>query len=250
MRDYIQKVVPMYMGKIGFKYNKEFLKVYAYLIYTESGQIFLLDTGLNKMFVTEKNKILQNLSFFIEVDVKKEEFLGDKLKQYGLQKKELQAVICSHLHFDHAGGIAEFENTSVRLLVQKREYEEAKKLADGRSFEYKEEDFACLEKSENLVLLESKFLVDGNEMMQCLETYGHSAGHQSLLLQGRHKNMLLTGDVAYTRKQLDEGKISVTPFRKQEALESMAKIQELAKQCSYVICGHECDAYAEQEILL
>ena len=78
MRDYIQKVVPMYMGKIGFKYNKEFLKEYAYLIYTESGQIFLFDTGLNKMFVTEKNKILQNLSFFIEVDVKKEEFLGDK----------------------------------------------------------------------------------------------------------------------------------------------------------------------------
>ena len=93
MRDYIQKVVPMYMGKIGFKYNKEFLKVYAYLIYTESGQIFLFDTVLMKMIVTEKNKILLNLSFFIEVGVKKEEFLGDKLERSVLQNKELQPII-------------------------------------------------------------------------------------------------------------------------------------------------------------
>ncbi|SFC12536.1 N-acyl homoserine lactonase family protein [Butyrivibrio sp. YAB3001] len=246
----VSKVVPMYLGKVGFKFNKQFLRVYGYLIYMENGDVYLFDSGLNPLFYSDKEKIMENLTHFIEVDVNKDELLANRLKEYGIDKESIKAVIVSHLHFDHAGGISVFENTNVPLVVQKREYEEAKKLVGGRSFEYKSDDLNCLEERLNVSMVEGDSVVDGNEAIECLATYGHSAGHQSLLLKGKNKKMLLVGDAAYTRKQLDDGVISTIPFKKQEALSAIDRMQKMADECEYVICGHDCEAFEGKEILL
>ena len=238
----------MQMGRVGFKYNKQFLDVYSYLIYTESGKVYLYDTGLNEMFVTAKDEILQDLGLFMEVEVKREELLGEKLKQYAIEKNSIQGVICSHLHFDHAGGLPEFAGTSVKLLMQRKEYEEAQNTV--RSFEYKREDFDFLTERGNLVLVDGESLIDGNDMLQCIQTSGHSAGHLSLLLVGRNKKMLLTGDAVYTTNQMVQGKLSSLPYRKQEAMDSLKRIQKMAENFDYVICGHDCEEYANQEIYL
>lgn len=248
MTDYIYKVIPMQMGRVGFKHNKQFLDVYSYLIYTESGKVYLYDTGLNEMFVTAKDEILQDLGHFMEVEVKKEELLDEKLKQYKVEKNRLQGVICSHLHFDHAGGLPGFADTSVKLLMQRKEYEEAQNTV--RSFEYKREDFGFLDKRDNLILLDGDISIDGNDMLQCVQTLGHSAGHQSLILMGRNKKMLLTGDAVYTTNQMVQGKLSSLPFRKQEAMDSLKRIQDMVADYDYVICGHDCEEYANQEIYL
>lgn len=250
MKNYVKKILPMHMGKIGFKFRKEFLKVYAYLIYTEDGSIYLFDTGLNPLFYSDKEKIMENLTHFIKIDVEEKHLLGNKLRKLGIEKENLKAVILSHLHFDHSGGISEFQETDVPVIVQKRECEIAKDLAKGRAFEYKAADIEGLDKKINLVMFEGDSLVDDNKAIKCLITHGHSAGHQSLLLEGRNKSMLLTGDAVYTREELDSGRMSAIPFRRGEALDSIERVQKLAKHCDYVICGHDRDVYIGHAITL
>lgn len=247
MNGYVNKVIPMYMGEVGFKYNKQFLKVFSYLIFTEK-HLYLYDTGLNRLFVENEKKILQDLSTFMIVDVNEQELLEEKLKVFGKSIKQIKGVICSHLHFDHAGGLNYFKNIEIPVYLDKNEYEEAFKTK--RSFEYKKEDFGFLENKKNIVFVKGKQFVNKNECIQIIPTPGHSAGHLSLLLIGKTKKMLLTGDAVYTRNNLKERKATSFPYEKRKAEESIDILQELEKQCDYVICGHDCDEYADCELIL
>lgn len=247
MECFVEKVIPMYMGKVGFKYNKQFMNIFAYLIFTKDG-IYLLDTGLNRLFIEENNKIYQDLSMFMIVKVNKDELLEEKIEKFGLSLERIKGVICSHLHFDHAGGLNCFSRMNTPIWIAHSELEDAKKTK--RSFEYKREDFDFLDKYENIVYINDATFVDGNSNICIVPTPGHSAGHLSLLLSGKSKKMLLTGDAVYTMTGLMENKINTFAFSRSAAINSLNIIHSLKVQCDYVICGHDCDEYSDCEISL
>jgi N-acyl homoserine lactone hydrolase len=103
-------------------------------------------------------------------------------------------VINTHLHFDHCGGNRLFAGTPIHV--------QARELADGRSEDtYVREwvDFADANYVEH----------DGEAEVlpgvRLLPTPGHTAGHQSVLVETDEGLVVLGGDVAYTFRELGTG---------------------------------------------
>ena len=59
--------------------------------------------------------------FFPYDKVTEEEYLDSRLQQLGVGLDEIDYVVLSHLHFDHAGNVKMFEGTNAKLVCHERE---------------------------------------------------------------------------------------------------------------------------------
>ena len=121
------------------------------------------------------------------------------------------AVINTHLHFDHCGGNRRFAGTPT--YVQRAELEAAVAPA------YLEE-WVRFEGDSYVEVEGDAELFDG---VSVLFTPGHSAGHQSVLVETGHGLVVLGGDVTYSMRELIDG---ATP--------SIVRIHELRPERVYL----------------
>lgn len=63
--------------------------------------------------------------FFPYDRVSEEEYFDSRLHQLGLGLEDIDVAVLSHLHFDHAGNVGMFRNSSVRLVCHQDEYDGA-----------------------------------------------------------------------------------------------------------------------------
>ena len=103
------------------------------------------------------------------------------------------AVINTHLHFDHCGGNRRFAGTPT--YVQRSELEAA------RAPDYLEE-WAHFDGSTYEQLDGDAELFEG---ISVLSTPGHSAGHQSVVVDCPDGLVVLGGDVTYSMRELIDG---------------------------------------------
>ena len=61
--------------------------------------------------------------FFPYEKVSDEEYLDSRLKQIGVAPGDIDYVVLSHLHFDHAGNVQAFKETNARLVCSAKEKE-------------------------------------------------------------------------------------------------------------------------------
>ena len=87
----------------------------ALALQTEEGRNILFETGIGTFFapdLRERYAITES-----------EHSLLNNLKRIGLEENDIDAVVLSHLHFDHAGGLlSPFEESPPRLLFPKATY--------------------------------------------------------------------------------------------------------------------------------
>jgi Metal-dependent hydrolases of the beta-lactamase superfamily II len=104
------------------------MPVWCFLLETSDGPI-LVDTGMPDSFVNNpdyykgtrrEGRLVPNM--------KEEDRITNILKRIGYQPSDIQAVISSHLHLDHAGGNGHFRESPI--VLQKAEYDAAIKDED------------------------------------------------------------------------------------------------------------------------
>jgi N-acyl homoserine lactone hydrolase len=61
--------------------------------------------------------------FFPYENVSDDEYLDARLKQIGVAPGDIDYVVLSHLHFDHAGNVQAFKETNARLVCSAKEKE-------------------------------------------------------------------------------------------------------------------------------
>jgi N-acyl homoserine lactone hydrolase len=208
--------------------------ILAYLIETTQGRI-LYDVGCDHRKLTDpalRARFYESPSFaFGPPLVSEEQRLPNRLAQLGLSPRDIDCVICSHLHFDHAGGLHEFAHCDVH--VHERELAAALAHADDAYFA---SDFRADTRhgdgsghAPNWRVQPREYaLVEG---VQAVESPGHTAGHLSLLVtlpQGAP--ILLCGDAADLQENLDD---EVAPGLCQNeqagtALASIRKLKQIA----------------------
>lgn len=176
--------------------NRIKLGLNCFLIYA-GGKRILIETGAGGKFDDKRRDIYG-------LDGPR---LADRLRDYAIAPGDVEIVVNTHLHFDHCGGNTRLENDKIvptfpnaRYVVRKGEYENAMRVNERTRATYFAENFAPLEKTKHLQLIETDTeIVPGVELI-C--TPGHTADMLGVKLSGGGKTAFLLADLVPTTAHL------------------------------------------------
>jgi N-acyl homoserine lactone hydrolase len=131
-----------------------------------------------------------------------------QLRTRGLEPRDVRWVVLSHLHTDHAGGIAPFAGCEV--VVGETEWRDAQGLG-GRIRGYLPQYWPASVHPRTVALLgapigpfERSAALTADGALTLVATPGHTRGHVSLLVGSTSPAFLLGGDLAHDAKELQQ----------------------------------------------
>jgi N-acyl homoserine lactone hydrolase len=150
-----------------------------------------------------------------------------------LDLRSLTMVILTHLHFDHAGGLALLP-PDVPVVLQRREWEGGHdEEAVKRNF-YLSRDYAHI--AEQIVLIDGDHDLLGDGSIQLLLTPGHTPGHQSVCVGPR---LVLGGDVTHFASGLDDHRFPMFADDHAAQAASATRLKALRDAGARVQPGHD-----------
>jgi glyoxylase-like metal-dependent hydrolase (beta-lactamase superfamily II) len=158
----------------------------------------------------------------------------------GYRPADVDAVVLSHLHFDHAGSAHLFPAASVILG--------AGELAHARSGADPYCRAADVERVAARPVTEESADTDlfGDGAVTILRTPGHTPGHLSLLVRLADRSWLLAGDAVHARAALAEQRPSPSDADPAAALRAARRIVEIAdEERARIWVSHDPAAYGE-----
>jgi len=168
----------------------------AYVIETERERV-LVDTGLAPEAIADPvaHYGFEALAIF---GLEQERRLDEQVDLASVTK-----VVLTHLHFDHAGGLAQLPS-SVPVYVQRREWEAAGDPAVAQRNFFLSADFAGA--ADQVVLVDGDHDLLGDGSVELLATPGHTPGHQSIRVGER---LVIGGDVSHFASGLDDHRFPI-----------------------------------------
>jgi len=156
-----------------------------------SGKNILIDAGLgNKCDFTDLGLL----------DYQKPRELLHELSKIGIKPNDIDIVLLTHLHYDHAGGCTFLDAgklaptfTNALYYIQERELEYARSLDSPDRCGYYPDDYEPLTASGRLVMLDGD-----SEVIPGLSVGlapGHSPGHQVVIIQSGSETVFFSGDL-------------------------------------------------------
>ena len=208
------------------------LPVPAYLIETESERI-LIDTGLHPDAVTDPEARYGEGTALGHFGLEQEEGLADQVDLGTVTR-----LVLTHLHFDHAGGLALIPE-SVPVVLQRAEWEAAHDRARGRA-QLLPAGATTPIAPPNLTLVDGDHDLLGDGSVELLSTPGHTTGHQSV----RIGDLVLGADVALFASGLDDLKFPAFGADQDAQARSAERLRELRDAGLTIQPGHDPDVLA------
>jgi N-acyl homoserine lactone hydrolase len=183
--------------------------------------------------------------FFPYDGVKEDEYLDARLAQLNLTPQDIDIVVMSHLHFDHAGNLKTFANAGTRVMCNDKEYEFATGFSGPFQGAHVKTDYEGV-----------KFeTVSGDTELfpgiTLLETPGHTPGTMSLQLDLADSGpMIFTSDAVYMKASYGPPAMGAAIVWDNQAwLRSVEKIRNIAERIdATVVFGHDPDQIHELRI--
>jgi len=207
------------------------LPVPVYVIETETERI-LVDTGLHPAAVADLAAHYGRPDAFGPFTPEQDASIADQL-----DLGTLTMVVLTHLHFDHASGLA-LVPSEVPLVVQRAEWEAGQDAtAIARNF-FLPRDYAGAERELRLVDGDHDLLGDGS--VELLLTPGHTPGHQSV----RVGNVVLGADVTHFAGGLDDRRFPIFGDDLEAQARSADRLRGLRDAGLTVVPGHDAEVLA------
>jgi glyoxylase-like metal-dependent hydrolase (beta-lactamase superfamily II) len=210
------------------------IPVPSYLIEHPRGRV-LFDTGLHPDAQGDAEARLGKLMTRIfRVEFRPGEEVAGRLESLGLGPGDVDQVVNSHLHFDHAGGNESLPDA--RVVVQRREWEAGSDpdLRARNFFEAHDYDLG-----HDVKLVDGEHDLFGDGSVVCVPTYGHTPGHQSLRVALPSGPLLLTGDACYLRRTLEDLHLPPVAHDPDAMRATLLRIREEQRAGARIFFGHD-----------
>ena len=214
-----------------------------FLIEHESGYV-LFDSGHNEAIIRDPRGTLgdEMVEAFTPV-IAKEDFVIHALARLGVKPEEIVYQLCSHLHFDHCGGIGLFPHAKV--VIQRAELHYAYQPDPFMKSSYLREDF---DKDVDWLILDgwqdNKYDLFDDGKIIIYYTPGHTPGHQSVLVNLEESPpMMLMADACYTMENLDGMKLSGWACDHLAYLKNLMVFKDLQKKGVKMVPGHDPETW-------
>jgi len=176
--------------------------------------------------------------------------LIDNLASAGVRPDQIDLVINTHLHFDHAGGNTKFVNDKVvptfpngEYIVQAAELAHAANPTERDRASYVEENFLPMQQSGQW-----RAISGDSEILPGISTVripGHNADIQAIKISGNGKTIFFVADLFPTRHHLALPWIMAYDLYPLQTLETKRKwLQTIVQEHWIVIFGHDPDIAA------
>jgi glyoxylase-like metal-dependent hydrolase (beta-lactamase superfamily II) len=176
------------------------MPVGAFLVEHPEGTV-VFDTGMHPELQQSTARLRKTARLF-DIELDDRWTLPGQLAELGVAAEDVDIAVVSHLHFDHGGGLCQLPRA--RVVVQQAEWDTAFEEGLVAFGVYNPDDFDL---GHDRQMLDGGHDLFGDGSVVVVPTPGHTAGHQSLLVEGR---ILLVGDACYTQHALDAD--AVPPF--------------------------------------
>jgi len=210
----------------------------VYLIEVGEERI-LVDTGLNPDAVADAAahyEGAESLGFFrLEQEVP----LASQVDLASLTR-----VVITHLHFDHAGGLALLPD-SLPIHIQRREWEATQDPdAVARNF-FLPRDYEGIDE-DRLILVDGDHDLLGDGSIELLSTPGHTPGHQSIRVG---EPLIIGADVTHFAAGLDDHRLPIFADDLDAQLASAERLHALREAGATVRPGHDPDVLVPGPVL-
>jgi N-acyl homoserine lactone hydrolase len=233
------------------------LPVQAFLVEHPGAGLVLVDTGFHAAVAVDPRQGMGRLGGLVYKDLRMEtaEAVPDQLRERGFDPGDVKTVVLTHLHSDHASGIAQFPDAT--FVVSSAEWEAAADggVTDGyikrqfdHAFDYRLLDFAS-EAADSFETFGRSLDLFGDGSVRIVFTPGHSPGHCSVVLRLGDRDALLTGDAAYTHQTIAETALPYRMADEHRFRRSLREIQLFIEQHpdALVIPAHDMAAFRRLE---
>jgi len=210
------------------------------LIARMNGRVIVCETGIG-------NKLSEKRA--LQVGLREPESLLHHLKRLGIRPEEVDAVVTTHLHWDHAGGLTrrnqegEVELTfkKAKHFIQRTEWDFALNPDVRSKPSFVADDFTPLADGNNAV----EFLDGDAEVLPGVHIRhvgGHTPGSQVVLLQSGELACCVTGDLVCQTPHLRVPWTMSADLDALRVLQQKARLFEEAERRRWLlVLSHEVD---------
>ncbi|MGI8513028.1 MAG: N-acyl homoserine lactonase family protein [Solirubrobacteraceae bacterium] len=168
-----------------------------------------------------------------------EQEVGPQLRGLGIEPGDVRTLVMTHMHGDHAGGLAHFPNTEIVMSAQEASMARSRTgpvngYLNGhypawlhpRTIEWESDPWEVFDASVPLAR-------DG--AVRLVPTPGHTKGHLSVVVEQSDHLVLLTGDAAYSEAALFAGVVDGVAQDEKAHRRSTALLRELCARHRVVV---------------
>lgn len=193
------------------------------------------------------------LDHVFRFEISAEDRLANRLEEAGYPPDDVKVAVLSHLHFDHAGGIADIPQADLLVAPEAwdhlvgsphphRDYvPRAKILVPGAKWQLM--DFTPTDDPDLAPFTEACDVM-GDGSLMVIPTPGHMPGSVSMLIRrAGSPPILLIGDLTYSEELLLRNQVAATGD-KEALLESFAKVQAMKAHTPdlVIVASHDTTA--------
>jgi glyoxylase-like metal-dependent hydrolase (beta-lactamase superfamily II) len=216
--------------------RKVYNPYFVYVITHPQGTV-LFDSGAHPDLGSDPESRLGAAAADFDMRISPADQIEQRLAAVGMTPRDIDVVVQSHLHFDHAGGLAWLTHATV--IVQRDELEFGRHPPVYQELIYIQADFSM---DLDWLEIDGDHDLFGDGRVLAISTPGHTRGHQSLLVRLEGETIFLLADAAYLVEKMRSRSLPGILWSPDAVIASWERIEEIERsEHARLITTHALD---------